>query len=65
MGLMLLAEAQVDTVEVYRNSRHVPIWQSRNVEKLSDALAKPCSNDEELVLVYAYQSRKFCVRKKH
>ena len=54
MGLMLLAEAQVDTTEVYRNSRHVPIWQSRNIEKLSDALAKPCSNDEELVLAYAY-----------
>ena len=54
VGLSIVAEAQVDTAEVYHNSRRVPMWQTRNVEKLSDALAKPCSNDEEVVLAYAY-----------
>ncbi|MCQ2959224.1 MAG: hypothetical protein MJ198_03430 [Bacteroidales bacterium] len=45
---------QVDTAEVYRNARHVPRFQAKSVEKLSDALAKNCSNDEEVVLSYAY-----------
>ena len=48
------AFSQIDTAAVYRTSRHVPFWQSRNVEKLSAALAKNCSSDEEIVLAYSY-----------
>lgn len=47
-------DAQVDTNEVYHNSRRVSILHSYNVEKLSEALAKPCSSDEEMVLAFAY-----------
>ncbi|MBP5582743.1 MAG: transglutaminase domain-containing protein, partial [Bacteroidales bacterium] len=46
--------SQIDTADVYRTSRHVPFWQSRNVEKLTTALAKNCSSDEEMVLAFSY-----------
>ncbi len=46
--------AQVDTAEVFRNARHVARFQSKNVEKLSEALAKNCSSDEETVLAFSY-----------
>lgn len=52
--LPFLCFSQIDTAEIYHNSRHVAFFQTRNVEKLSTALAKSCSNDEEVVLSYAY-----------
>lgn len=52
--LSVFAFSQIDTASIYHTARHVPFWQSRNVDKLSAALAKNCSLDEETVLAFSY-----------
>ncbi len=54
LQISLTAVSQIDTAEIYRFSRHVPFWKSKNVEKLSATLAKDCSSDEETVLAFSH-----------